>query len=639
MRKKLLQTKTGAAASCVIIFLAALCLYWHISSDTALSQDEHFQLVREGVSYYDSLLESGSVDFFLQTSSVAYPGRPRAPSGTWEGTFEFSGGRFRATITEDVTQYELNMTRTIGGTRQYAYDGETFEYLRDTQRGPLMERDSDVQYNPSHDPRFWGWDLNGNRKPLVNLIDTLNVQNIEPVDWDGRQTYYITGTLQDTVNVELWLNPGKSYRPERSMFSVPGEKTRTRVTKDFSFQEVAPDLWFPESAHAVTTIIDTETGAETDIHTESIRLTNMRINEHIPSHRFALDAPPGATVFDGRSRETFKVPDVAQQPITEPLELSPKAIQLLEHLKTEIAANAKFKSGEVEFSITLSEPRTFPIPHGTENPPYEDKGYWHITYRFDEEHQFYDVKARKKMEINGEPLPNWQETHHQYQVDAKTLHIWEKTGTEWKQYPPRAMPSLLLKDKFNPRWWSWPPRASTFERVIRRAKPIDIQSIDIDDTPYYYLTLYSKPTKKFNTTTTREIWMQPQKDYHATRMLTYSRRTSQTLEVFPDGTRTLSPPVEGLRLSRKTYQLAQYEPGLWFPKMVTEEKFHGFPMDKIFPDTPEAEYPVILREALIPQKALAEYLTWPNRKITMQVHRAVFNIPIEEKDLHINPDK
>lgn len=82
-------------------------------STTELSQAEMFQLVREGVSYYDSLLESGSVDFFLQTSSVDYPGVPRAPSGTWEGTFEFSGSRVRATVMEDVIQYDPNRPRTI----------------------------------------------------------------------------------------------------------------------------------------------------------------------------------------------------------------------------------------------------------------------------------------------------------------------------------------------------------------------------------------------------------------------------------------------------------------------------------------------------------------------------------------------
>lgn len=329
---------------------------------------------------------------------------------------------------------------------------------------------------------------------------------------------------------------------------------------------------------------------------------------------------------------------VAQQPITEPPELSPKAIQLLEHLKTGIAAyNTKFKSGTVEFSITLSEPRTFPIPRGTQNPPYEDQGYWHITYRFDRERQFYDVKARKKMELNGEPLPNWKETRYQYQIQAKTLYLREQIGTEWRQHPHQKMPSLLFKEQFNPRWWSWPPHGFTFEKFIRLFPTVDVQSVEIKGTPHYYLKLYYKAQKESDTTTTREIWMDPQKDYHATRMIAYGRRTHRTLEVHPDGTHHIFlPPVEGLRITRKTYQLAQYEPGIWFPKTVREEQFHGFPMDGIFPHTPEAEYPIIMSEALIPKATLAEHLTWPNRKKTIQVHSAVFNIPIAEKNLRFS---
>ena len=394
MLKKLLQTKIGVTAICIVIFLAALSLYWRTfngsaiveiaagptSADmhtpevsaplpnsgpdtqtpfnapteetplpssvaapdakevaeaidflesigeennsktgssaevqeaertTELSQDEMFQLVREGVSYYDSLLESGSVDFFLQSSSVDYPGKIRPPSGTLQGSFEFSGSRVRAIVTEDLTQYDLEMTRTIQRTRQYAYDGETFETLRDTQRGPLMGRESEVQYTPSHDPRFWGWDLSANQEPLVHFIETLNIQNIEYVEWNGSQTYHVTGTYQETIDVDLWLNPEKSYRPERFMFTIPGEEM-TRVTKDFNFQEVVPDLWFPESAEKVTTVVNAATGAETDIYIQSVHFTNVQINEQIPSHRFALDPPPGTTVFDGRTRETFTVPE------------------------------------------------------------------------------------------------------------------------------------------------------------------------------------------------------------------------------------------------------------------------------------------------------------------------------------------
>ena len=64
------------------------------------SEKEMLQLIREGVAYYDGLLESGRVDFFRETTSIAadgLPGMGRIPSGTWKGTFEFSGRKMRGT--------------------------------------------------------------------------------------------------------------------------------------------------------------------------------------------------------------------------------------------------------------------------------------------------------------------------------------------------------------------------------------------------------------------------------------------------------------------------------------------------------------------------------------------------------------
>ena len=326
----------------------------------------------------------------------------------------------------------------------------------------------------------------------------------------------------------------------------------------------------------------------------------------------------------------------AQPPCKEPPAFAAEETQLLEHLRTEVAAyDEKFTSGEVEFSITLSEPLSFPIPRDKKDPLYEDKGYWHITYRFDEECQFYEVKTRKKMELNGQPLPNWQETHYQYRIDGnQRLHIRENASRGgWKQHPPRAIPSRIFEQQFNPRWWSWPPHGFTFEQFLSLCAPVDVYSVKMNDTAYQYLSLYCKADGNDDTSSTIEIWMHPQKDYHATRMVTYNRRSQQTLLVGADGTATLSPPRAGLSLTREIYHLAQYEPGIWFPKTVTNEHFHGYPMEQIFSDMPEAEYPVMITESLIPQAALAEHFTWPNRKLTMQVHRAVFNIPIEKKDL------
>ncbi len=276
------------------------------------SEEELLQLIREGVAYYDAMLKSGRVDFLRETTSVAAdripglkvraagagsPGLRRATSGTWKGTFEFSGRKMRCLVTKDVIQYDPNRNIPIKETEQYAYDGETFETLRETSRGLLLERRSEIIGVPLNDPRFWGWNLRGGDQSFVMLIDGLKVESVKAVRFNDSDVYHIKGKSSG-VTMELWLNPKKSYRPERYMFSQPG----FAVTKDFKFREVAPDLWFPESARWVTTI------AKTDFTTTTIQFTNIRINEPIPESRFSIEPPPGARVFDMRTRESFKGP-------------------------------------------------------------------------------------------------------------------------------------------------------------------------------------------------------------------------------------------------------------------------------------------------------------------------------------------
>ncbi len=270
------------------------------------SEGELLQLIREGIAYYDSLLESGRVDFFRETTSVASDGLPemeRAPSGTWKGTFEFSGRKMRCVVTRDAIQYEPDRNIPIKGTEQYAYDGETFETLRETFNGIVLSRRSEIAGGLSDDPRFWGWNLSGGEQSLVMVIDELEVESIKEVRFNESNVYHIKGNAYG-VAMELWLNPKKSYRPERYVFANP----MIAITKDFKFKEVAPDLWFPESAKSVTTVIDVETDTKTDTTTTTAQFTNIRINEPIPESRFSIEPPPGATVFDMRTQESFEVP-------------------------------------------------------------------------------------------------------------------------------------------------------------------------------------------------------------------------------------------------------------------------------------------------------------------------------------------
>ncbi len=265
------------------------------------SEEELLQLIREGIAYYDSLLESGRVDFLRETTSVAStvipPELGRFPSGTWKGTFEFSGRKIRGIVTQDVIQYEPDRNIPIKGTEQYAYDGETFETLRNTSHHTLLERRSEVVHDSFDDPRFWGWNLSGGDRSLIMIIDGLEIESIKEVRFNDSEVYHIKGDMFGGT-IELWLNPKKSYRPERFRSS----NLMLSMTKDFKFKEVAPDLWFPESAKWIDTI------AKINIRTTTVQFTNIRINEPIPESRFSIEPPPGATVFDMRTRESFEIP-------------------------------------------------------------------------------------------------------------------------------------------------------------------------------------------------------------------------------------------------------------------------------------------------------------------------------------------
>ena len=201
-------------------------------------------------------------------------------------------------------------------------------------------------------------------------------------------------------------------------------------------------------------------------------------------------------------------------------------------------------------------------PKKEKAPSYEEKGVWYIIYRFDGEREFYDVKARKKMELDGRPLRDWQETHYQYLIDGKTLRMRERTDSGWKRDPLQVTSSQLFEDKFNPHWWGRLPHGLTFRSFIRKHDPIDIKTVKTDGTQYHYLGLYRKAQQGSDKDWTHEIWIHPQKDYHATRVIQYGRLAT---EIDPQGTLK-----EAFFLIRKTYQLTQYEPG----NLVSE---NGYP--------------------------------------------------------------
>ena len=284
-------------------------------TESPLSEGEKelLQLIREGIVHYDSLLESGRVDFHRTVTSVEfpglYPGIRRFSSGTWKGTIEFSGRKVRGIETADAVHYDTDRDFPIKGTEQFAYDGETYETLRETSRGLLLERRSDILYDTNNDPRAWGGSFGDAKTSFVMMIDSIDIQQIEAVRFNESDVYHIKGNLLGMA-MELWLNPKKSYRPERYVLSTPpiANDLKRIITTDIQFKQVAPDLWFPESVKDVMTALDLKTDTKTDVKTTTIQFTNIQINEPIPDARFSIEPPPGTNVVDMRTRESFEIP-------------------------------------------------------------------------------------------------------------------------------------------------------------------------------------------------------------------------------------------------------------------------------------------------------------------------------------------
>ncbi len=350
--------------------------------------------------------------------------------------------------------------------------------------------------------------------------------------------------------------------------------------------------------------------------------------------------------------------------------LSIESRQMLERIQTEVDAyTAQLKSGDIQFSVTLRQkhgedehPSLLQLlgsgwdflwdsllhpKEAEKSPVYEDIGYWHITYKFDGDTQFFDVKARKKREIDGDYIfirakdgrlysfyQIWRETHHQYLIYKETLYM--RDGATWKPYVETSGGPVFDK-RFSPRWWMGFSQADTFEKFMHPYKPVHVQTVEMDGTSPYYLQAHrsGKRDRYGCSTFTRDIWLNPQKDFHATRIVEY--RKSAGFASYEGSFWPIRPRGHELRVgigyNIKTYQLAQYEPGIWFPKIVTEvEKGTGMYMFDLFPDTPASKYPQIvvsfLSDTRLPERFLEEALPEPRFKRGMKVHHARFNIPV-----------
>ncbi|MYG06206.1 hypothetical protein F4167_06255 [Candidatus Poribacteria bacterium] len=241
----------------------------------------------------------------------------------------------------------------------------------------------------------------------------------------------------------------------------------------------------------------------------------------------------------------------------------------------------------------------------------------------------------------------WQETHHQFLRHRKqTLYIRE--GTKWRPYDkwqqslPVWIPTNVFDKCFNPHWWHL-GHDKPLDTFIHRRKITDVKRVENKDSSHFYLQLYHTEAKNINTSvaraTTHEIWMHPKAGIYPKRILIANRRAQlqpelEIVENFFSIAEAKPVPgkyyyLETIGIQSLTSEIAEYEPGIFFPKTVTEEYYGEDSMSDIFTGLPNSEYPVIIREALLPEWFRKEYQKAPRLKRVMNVHRAVFNIPME----------
>ena len=258
--------------------------------------------------------------------------------------------------------------------------------------------------------------------------------------------------------------------------------------------------------------------------------------------------------------------------------LSSEATRLLAQLKKEARTyTSQLTDGEINFSVTLSKKSPTEAPHffvalwhsalDTLMPPKETKiekppkydvlGEWNITYRFEGDTEFFDVKAEKKREMNrthivtrmpdGSLRTNiWRKTHHQF-MRKRQQELYIQDGAVWKPFEEwrlslSASQSIDFDPRFNPQWWRFGHDAA-FDTFIRCHKITAVKTVDIDGSSQVYLQLHN--TKQIKTThraKTMELYMSPQESGHPNRILK-STRTAAHFPVYEEGAFNRPKPI------------------------------------------------------------------------------------------------
>ena len=265
-------------------------------------KEELLTLLKEEITYYDSLVYSGSADITVEeylSPELTSSGDPNMIIPTHslkKASFYFSGEKIYFTLSWDAVGEDDKSRRME---IEFAYDGETVE----ERRGDDITIWKDISlspYDPFIDPRYWGWSTGG-REKLSEIIDT--TFDIESVSKEG-DIFVLKGILGG-LNAELHVDASKGYRPVR--FEFEGGDGRFRICRNYSLKEYAPDIWFPESATETIYLIDPDTQTRRVVGERNVLIDNVHLNVPLPDSLFRVEWEGAKRVYDERDSTAYNL--------------------------------------------------------------------------------------------------------------------------------------------------------------------------------------------------------------------------------------------------------------------------------------------------------------------------------------------
>lgn len=157
------------------------------------------------------------------------------------------------------------------------------------------------------------------KKPLHRLLDQGQVNKIKSVTEGGRTLVYIDVRDEQDRHYEIWVDPSVNHLVRKfvAQWSLKDGTDARYEGEALSFQEVKPGVFFPDR------LVNSTFRNGSWIAKVEASLTNLRVNEALPSKLFQHAFPPGTRVADEQRGISYFVGNRGQPTKTTPYQPAP----------------------------------------------------------------------------------------------------------------------------------------------------------------------------------------------------------------------------------------------------------------------------------------------------------------------------